>query len=290
MSKPQSPHPLDASVAAALAGLELARPRALLALGTGIDTFAERLSGLQRVRLPDSAALPSRWRGAPLCAGALAGLPVWLLADTSGDSPRAGEAEWAAGWPFWLAARAGARVFALSAAGLALDSGSPASELQSAAGSLAFAQDHLNLSGSSPLVGLAESTLGPLFPDLSALHDAGLRQAALAACRARGIAAFETVVAATAGPSLATPAERRYYARAGAGIAVQGLAAPLLAAAHAGLCGLTLVAVAESGQGPADLPRVLGAAERALPALEDVLASLAPALAVCADAQVAEDA
>jgi len=281
-------HPLDASIAAALSALSLARPRALLALGTGIETFAERLSALERARVPDAPGVPERWRGATLSAGSLDGLPVWLIADTSGDPPRAGEPEWAAGWPCWLAARAGARAFALSAAGFALES---EHELATPVpGSLAFALDHLNLSGSSPLVGLAESTLGPLFPDLSALHDAGLRQAALAAGRARGIPVFETVVAATAGPSLATPAERRYYARAGAGVAVQGLAAPLLAAAHAGLSGLTLVAVAQVGQGPADLPRVLAAAERALPALEDVLAALAPALAVCADAQVAEDA
>lgn len=286
MSTTRSTHPLDASIGAALAALHVARPRVLLFLGTGIDTFAERLAALERVRVPDAPEVPERWRGAALCAGALDALPVWLLADTSGDPPRAGEPEWAPGWPCWLAARAGARAFALSAAGLAL----AAEAAAPAPGTLALAQDHLNLSGSSPLVGLAESALGPLFPDLGALHDAGLRSAALHVCRARGIPAFETVVAATAGPSVATPAERRYYARAGAGVAVQGLAAPLLAAAHAGMCGLTLVAVAEDGSGPTNLPRVLGAAERALPALEDVLAALAPALAACADAQLAEDA
>ena len=50
---------------------------------------------------------------------------------------------------------------------------------------------------------------------------------------------------------------------------------PLLAAGHAGLSALSLVAVTDAGEGPVDLTDLLAASEKAAPALDDLLVALA---------------
>ena len=147
------------------------------------------------------------------------------------------------------------------------------------AGTFTLVRDHINLSGSSPLIGLGESRLGPLFPDLTGLHDPLLRRQVLEAAERLGLSACEVVAACTAGPSLETPAERSWYARAGAEVSCQNLAAPLLAAAHAGLSVLAIINVIDAGERPSDLARIASAADSMAPALEDLLLGCVPLLA-----------
>ena len=268
--------PLDVAVRDARRGLDhesFAPPATLVLLGTGLGLLPERLSGARDLALGGLPSVPPRWHGARLWSGDLGGHPVWLLDDLSTDpTPAAGPA-WESAFPVWLAAAAGARLCLHTSAGSGLDPEGP-----HAAGTFALARDHINLSGASPLVGLGESTLGPLFPDLSRLHHPELLHAAQGRATDLGLEAHPAVVACTAGPALETPAERRYLARAGADVAVQGLAAPLLAAAHAGLRALTVIAIAERGPGPTRLRDVVAAAGAAEAALEDLLLSLAPDL------------
>jgi hypothetical protein len=77
-------------------------------------------------------------------------------------------------------------------------------------------------------------------------------------------------------------------ARLGADVAVPNLAAPLLAAGHAGLAVLALVAVTDGGAGPTDVKRVVEAAGALQPALEDLVLALVPELETTADALAAE--
>jgi purine nucleoside phosphorylase len=225
-----------------------------------------------------------------LRADALGELPVWLLEDVSGE-PILDEpvSPWMRGLPVWLAAAAGAALCVHVSAGSALP-GEAAGRVPLAPRSLAVLSDHVNFSGSTPLLGLGESKLGPLFPDLSGLHHAGLRAAALARARALGIGAAEAVGACTLGPALETPAERHMLARLGADVAVPGLATPLLAAGHAGLALLAIVAVADAGGAGADVRGVVEAAGVLQPALEDLLLALVPDLAATAGALAAEAA
>jgi purine-nucleoside phosphorylase len=275
---------LDVAVVAALEGLEregLAAPRALFLMGTGGGLLPLRLKPAARGNLPRIADLPQAWQGAPIHAGELSGLPVWILEDAPGPPergalPAAGEPAWVRSFPCWLAAAAGAAVLVHTSAGASLiDEIGP--------GSLAILSDHLNLSGRTPLLGLSGSQLGPLFPDLSLLHHAELRARALAICAELGVPARAAVAACTSGPALDTPAERRFFALAGGEVAVQNLEGPLLAAAHAGLAALAIVCVTDRGDGQADLSTILAAAERLAPALEDLLARLAPGIARAAD-------
>ena len=273
------PATLDPSVDTALAAL-LAQgfpaPEILYLLGTGLGTLPGALSGDREISLGEIPGVPTAWREAQLLAGVLGGARAWLLEDAPGllesGEGETGAEPWHRAYPVWLAAAAGATVCVITAAG-----GSVAADLPS--GVLAVLGDHLNLSGSTPLKGLGETRLGPLFPDQSKVHHRGLRALALEFARAQGLALSERVCACVAGPALVTPAERRWIASSGSEVFVQGLADPLLACAHCGLAVLALVAVTDDGDGPLRIADLVARSEACAPALEEVLARLSGSLA-----------
>jgi purine nucleoside phosphorylase len=273
------PATLDPSVDAALAALqsqEFPAPEILYLLGTGLGTLPGALGGEREVSLGELPGVPTAWSEAQLLAGQLDGARVWLLEDAPGllesGEGGAGPEPWHRAFPVWLAAAAGATVCVITAAG-----GSVAEDLPS--GELAVLGDHLNLSGATPLQGLGETRLGPLFPDQSKVHHEGLRALALEHARSQGLALSERVCACMAGPALVTPAERRWIASSGSEVFVQGLADPLLACAHSGLVVLALVAVTDDGNGPLRIADLVARSEACAPALEEVLARLSRSLA-----------
>jgi purine nucleoside phosphorylase len=114
-----------------------------------------------------------------------------------------------------------------------------------------------------------------MFPDQSLLHDGPLREAALALCERIGLSARPGVVACTVGPTIDTPSERRWFARAGARVSVQRLGVPLIAAAHAGLGVLAIVVVTAQGDEPVDIGRIAATSNAIAPAIDDLLWKLA---------------
>jgi purine-nucleoside phosphorylase len=281
------------AASADLAARDLPQPDALFLLGTGVGLLPGALKASTRVPLERVAGVPEAWHGQMLFAGDLAGASVWMLEDAPGraeegsESPSTRAARWTRAFPCWLAASAGAGVLVHTSAGVAL--AEPGREPAAPPGTLGLVRDHLNVSGHTPLTGLGDSTLGPLFPDTTALHHAALRARALAIAAEHGLAAAEVVCACTLGPSLETPAERLWLARAGADVAVQNLADPLLAAAHAGLAVLAIACVTDSGRGGADIASMVDQAYRLAPALEELCSSLGPDLAAAAEEQFVEE-
>ncbi|QDU67223.1 hypothetical protein [Engelhardtia mirabilis] len=272
-----SPPNLDDSVERLRAQLDehdVPAPRALLLMATGVGLLPERCSASTSVPLAELDGVPAPWTTTTLVAGRLGPLPVWVLDDLSGEALDDGGPDWRRALPVWLAAACGAQVMVHVSAGVALGTGAAAR-----ASGLALASDHINLSGRSPLTGLGTTTLGPLFPDQTTVHDRELRHAALEVCTENGIEAREAVVACTAGPSLDTPAECRYFAKAGADVAVQSAAWPYIAAAHAGLSSVAIVALAASAEERVDLRRILERAERSAPAIEELIVHLAGPIA-----------
>lgn len=274
-----SPSPLDESAWSAskeLRGRGAPDPDVLLLMATGVGLLPGAFQARHELPLESIAGVPAAWRGLTLRAGDLEGATFWLLDDAPGEAGRSEPpAPWERAFPVWLAATSGASLCVHTSAGSAL--GPDAAD---ARGSLAVLRDHLNLSGSSPLLGLGESRLGPLFPDQSRTHHPGLRRLALRTAARLGLPAREAVAACTAGPAIETPAERAWYHRAGADVSVQELAAPLVAAAHAGLSCLALVALIDDGEAMgAEVPGLVEAATAIAPGLEDLLRELAPDLA-----------
>ncbi len=276
---------LDAAVDRALRSLaarETAEPQAFFFLATGGATFATRLTGLHRIPFTKIDGAPAAWREVTLYTGKLGDLSVWLVDDAPGAAEDGGREEpgepaWARGFPVWLAAAAGASVLVHASAGVALPTKKPIQP-----GSLAFVSDHVNLSGRTPLLALGASELGVLFPDTTELHSRALRAAALRHVLKFGVPGAEAVAACIAGPCLETAAERRFYAAAGADVAVQELQNPLIAAAHAGFAALAIVCVTDSGEGASDVKGIVTRADALAASLEDVLVALAPDIAAIA--------
>jgi purine-nucleoside phosphorylase len=103
------------------------------------------------------------------------------------------------------------------------------------AGNLMLIGDHINVTGTNPLVGPNDAGLGPRFPDMSSAYDAGLRAAAMEAARAEQLALREGVYAGVLGPAYETPAEAAMLRRWGADAVGMSTVPEVIAARHAGL-------------------------------------------------------
>ncbi|MFT4542699.1 MAG: purine-nucleoside phosphorylase [Planctomycetota bacterium] len=286
--------PLDESVNLALTSLEeeaVPAPCALYLLGTGLGALHSTLSGAGPISLGRLSGAPVTWRHAELYWARIDGQHVWFIEDAPAnlevDEPLEGNA-WDRAWPIWLAAAAGASLCVISAAGIGLRGGDVSPDNEIPVGSLAMIQDHINMSGSTPLVGLGETRLGPLFPDQSDLHHEGLRLQFMERAAQIGVQVKEGVVACTFGPTLNSPAEIAWLSRSGANVVAQDLADPLIACAHAGLATVAIVAITDDGTRPMGMEELVRRCEACAPALQDLMASLAPdCVKVAAD--LAED-
>ncbi len=253
---------LDQAVLAAAANLAkhgVPAPDVLCWMASGVGLMPSQLEQAGKLPWTRTEGVPASWSQTVLYFGRVGQLCVWLLEPPRDMSP--GEPAWASAFPVWLAAASKASVLLIVGAGTALGDLQP--------GTLALASDHINLSGSSPLTGLGESRLGPLFPDQSRTHDAHLRRAAQSAAARQGLDTAEVILALSAGPALETPAEQRWFQLAGAAVSTSDATAAVLAAAHAGLATLTVTAVCAKAGESTDIAKWAALAQEFAPALED---------------------
>ena len=149
-------------------------------------------------------------------------------------------------------------------------------------GQLVLVSDHLNLQGTSPLVGANDDALGPRFPDLSDAYDPELRAAAREAAARLGIDLPEGVYAAWLGPAFETPAEIRMIRTLGADLVGMSTVPEVLAARHMGIRCLAISCVTNMAAGvlpePIDHERVLEIGERSAGTLTALLRELVPSL------------
>jgi purine-nucleoside phosphorylase len=150
-------------------------------------------------------------------------------------------------------------------------------------GELVLVSDHINLQGTSPLVGPNDDALGPRFPDLSDAYDPGLRTAARE-CGARlGLELQEGVYAAWLGPAFETPAEIRMLRTLGADLVGMSTVPEVVAARHMGVRCLAVSCVTNMAAGvlpePIEHERVLEIGARAAGTLTALLRELVPELA-----------
>ena len=110
-------------------------------------------------------------------------------------------------------------------------------------GRLVAVSDHLNLQGTSPLVGPNDDALGPRFPDLTDAYDPAYRAAARDAAARIGLELGEGVYAAWLGPAFETPAEIRMMRTLGADLVGMSTVLEAIAARHLGaeVLGISLV-------------------------------------------------
>lgn len=152
-----------------------------------------------------------------------------------------------------------------------------------APGQLVAVSDHLNLQGTSPLVGPNADELGPRFPDLSDAYDPTLRAAARGAATRLGLQLGEGVYAAWLGPAFETPAEIRMMRTLGADLVGMSTVPEVLAARHMGIRCLVLSCVTNMAAGvlpePIEHDKVLAIGAAASSDLIALLREVVPALA-----------
>ena len=118
-------------------------------------------------------------------------------------------------------------------------------------GTLVVVDDHLNLQGTSPLVG---GGFPVSFVDLSGAYDPRLRQALLAAARSLGHPVREGVLAAMLGPAYETPAEVRMLGAMGADVVGMSTVPEVIAAAALSMPCAVLSMVTNHGAGISNEP------------------------------------
>lgn len=107
-------------------------------------------------------------------------------------------------------------------------------------GDLMLISDHINFSGSNPLIGANLEQFGPRFPDMSDLYTASLRQAIREKAALAEIPLQEGVYAMYSGPNYETPAEIRMFRTLGADTVGMSTVPEALVAGH---CGMQVVGV-----------------------------------------------
>nr|WP_241154424.1 purine-nucleoside phosphorylase [Staphylospora marina] len=103
------------------------------------------------------------------------------------------------------------------------------------AGDLMVLTDHLNFTGSNPLIGPNHEELGPRFPDMSAAYDPELRRLAFRVAEKQGVRLQQGVYAAISGPAYMTPSELIMLRNLGGDAVGMSTAPEVIAARHAGL-------------------------------------------------------
>lgn len=192
--------PVARTAAALAARLEGRTPQVLLTLGSGLGALADEVEeavSVDVLDLPGTAVSTVPGHTARLIAGRLAGRDVLVQAGRvhlyeghdAHDVTRLVR----------VAAHLGVQRFVVTNAAGGLDpSFTP--------GDLMVIDDHLNLTGTSPLQGLLRDG-APRFVDMADAYDPGLRRLAHEVAEAHGVSLRSGIYAGLTGPAYETPAE-----------------------------------------------------------------------------------
>ena len=251
-------------------------PRAAVILGSGLGGFADRVEDAVEIpygEIPGWPVSTALGHSGTLVLGTFAGVPLAVMK---------GRAHLYEGHAADRAVFGGRVLGRLGAGALVVTNACGGVREDLTPGDLVLLSDHLNLQGTSPLVGPNDDTLGPRFPDMSNAYDPELRAIAHAAAARLGQALSEGVYAAWLGPAFETPAEIRMIRILGADLVGMSTVPEVLAARHMGLRCLAISCVTNMAAGilpePIDAEHVLIVGAQAQDRLTALLAEVLPAL------------
>lgn len=142
-------------------------------------------------------------------------------------------------------------------------------------GDIMIISDHINLTGSNPLIGPNEEDWGIRFPDMNAAYDKGLMDLAKKAGKDEGLPLQKGVFVGLKGPSLETPAEVRFLRSIGADAVAFSIIQEVIAAIHSGIKVLGLSTITNVHDPdrpvPATVEEIVAVAEKTAPKLEAII-------------------
>jgi purine-nucleoside phosphorylase len=240
-------------------------PHAGIILGTGLGSLVahiEEEASLEYEAIPHfprSTAIGHRGR---LVCGKLAGLPVVAME---------GRFHMYEGYPLDQITLPVRVMKALGARLLVVSNACGGMNPYFRGGDIMLIEDHINLMGANPLIGINDDRLGPRFPDMCEPYDHKLIERALEVARRENIVAHQGVFVAVSGPNLETRAEYRFLRMIGADVVGMSTVPEVLVAVHCGLkvVGFSIVTdmCLPDALEPADVPKIIATANAAEPKL-----------------------
>ena len=139
-------------------------------------------------------------------------------------------------------------------------------------GDIMCINDHVNLTGTNPLVGPNEDDWGKRFPDMTQAYDPLLRQWVIDGAQSAQIRLQSGVYAGLCGPSLETPAEIRFLKTIGCDAVGFSTVQEVIAAVHAGMKVLGLSTITNINDPddpvPATVEEIIAVAKSSAPSLD----------------------
>lgn len=122
------------------------------------------------------------------------------------------------------------------------------------AGDLMIITDHINFTGTNPLIGPNDSKFGPRFPDMSEAYTKDLRKAAKEVASRLNIDVKEGVYFGFSGPVYETPAEIRMVRTLGGDAVGMSTVPEVIVASHSGMKVLGISCITNMAAGILDQP------------------------------------
>lgn len=205
------------------------KPHAGIILGTGLGNFAEKITVEATLdysdipHFPVSTATSHRGR---FVFGTLRGLPVMVME---------GRFHAYEGYPLSQITLPVRVMKALGAELLVVSQAVGGMNPYYKPGDVMLIDDHINLLGDNPLVGVNDDRLGPRFPDMSQPYDFELLAEGQAIARRGDFVVHRGVSVAVLGPCLETRAEYRFLRNIGADVVGMSTIPEAIVAVHCGL-------------------------------------------------------
>lgn len=187
-------------------------PDVALVLGSGLGALAAQVDVDAEIPFAELPGFPAphatvAGHGGRLLVGELAGRSAAVFSGRVHCYQ--GLSAFDVTWPVRLAHGLGARTLLVTNAAGGVD---PAFS----AGDVTLIEDHINLTGGSPLVGWPGPEGGTPFVPMGDAYDSGLKSLAHSVATEQGLALRDAVYAGLLGPAYETPAEVEYLRRIGA--------------------------------------------------------------------------
>jgi purine-nucleoside phosphorylase len=240
-------------------------PHAGIILGTGLGQLADQIEVAASLdyeaipNFPKSTAVSHRGR---LVCGTLEGVPV--VAMEGRFHQYEGYSLKQITLPVRVMKRLGAKLLIVSQAVGGMNP-------HYRGGDVMIIDDHMNLMGDNPLVGINDDRLGPRFPDMSAPYDPELIERGLEIARRENFVVHRGVTVAVTGPNLETRAEYRFLRGIGADVVGMSTVPEAIVAAHCGLRTFGLSVVTDlcfpDTLAPANIDHIIATAKSAEPRL-----------------------
>ena len=204
-------------------------PHAGIILGTGLGNFAENIDVEATLdyadipHFPQSTATSHRGR---FVFGTLCGLPVMVME---------GRFHLYEGYPLSQITLPVRVMKALGCELMIVSQAVGGMNPLYKPGDVMLIDDHINLLGDNPLVGVNDDRLGPRFPDMSQPYDFSLIEKGQQIARHGDFVVHRGVSVAVLGPCLETRAEYRFLRAIGADVVGMSTIPEAIVAVHAGL-------------------------------------------------------